>query len=210
VRLALGPLATVFSQALSYPTLEDPNVPTVLVPLAPGCEELEAVTVIDLLRRAGISVVTAGLDREPVRASRGVVLVPDTDLDTALRSDYDMVVLPGGLPGADHLDNDLRVRALLRKMAESGRFTAAICAAPKVLASAGLLAGRQATGYPGVLDALGLTDTTLSSEPVVTDGKVITSRGPGTAMDFALTLIEELVGKEKRDEVEAKLVRPGK
>ena len=185
-------------------------MPTVLVPLASGCEELEAVTVIDLLRRAGISVVTAGLDREPVRASRGVVLVPDTDLDTALGSDYDMVVLPGGLPGADHLDNDLRVRALLRKMAESGRFTAAICAAPKVLASAGLLAGRQATGYPGVLDALGLTDTTLSSEPVVTDGKVITSRGPGTAMDFALTLIEELVGKEKRDEVEAKLVRPGK
>ena len=185
-------------------------MPTVLVPLASGCEELEAVTVIDLLRRAGISVVTAGLDREPVRASRGVVLVPDTDLDTALGSDYDMVVLPGGLPGADHLDNDLRVRALLRKMAESGRFTAAICAAPKVLASAGLLAGRQATGYPGVLDALGLTDTTLRSEPVVTDGKVITSRGPGTAMDFALTLIEALVGKEKRDEVEAKLVRPEK
>jgi 4-methyl-5(b-hydroxyethyl)-thiazole monophosphate biosynthesis len=210
VRLALGPLATVFSQALSYPTLEDPNVPTVLVPLAPGCEELEAVTVIDLLRRAGISVVTAGLDREQVRASRGVVLVPDTDLETALQRDYDMVVLPGGLPGADHLDSDPRIRTLLLRMAESGRFTAAICAAPKVLASAGLLAGRQATGYPGVLDALGLTDTTLSSEPVVTDGKVITSRGPGTAMDFALTLIEELVGKEKRDEVEAKLVRPGK
>ena len=184
-------------------------MPTVLVPLAQGCEELEAVTVIDLLRRAGVTVVTAGLDGQPVRASRGVVLVPDTDLDTALRSDYDMVVLPGGLPGADHLDNDPRVRALLRKMAESGRFTAAICAAPKVLASAGLLAGKQATSYPGVLDALGLADTVLRREPVVTDGTVITSRGPGTAMDFALTLIEKLVGKDRRDEVEAKLVRPG-
>lgn len=182
-------------------------MPTVLVPLAQGCEELEAVTVIDLLRRAGITVVTAGLDRQPVRASRGVVLVPDTDLDTALEQDFDMVVLPGGLPGADHLDGDPRVRELLRRMADRGRFTAAICAAPKVLASAGLLAGRQATGYPGVLDALALPDTTVRADPVVTDGKVITSRGPGTAMDFALTLIEQLAGRATRDEVEARLVR---
>jgi 4-methyl-5(b-hydroxyethyl)-thiazole monophosphate biosynthesis len=182
-------------------------MPTVLVPLAQGCEELEAVTVIDLLRRAGATVVTAGLDRQPVRASRGVVLVPDTDLDTALAGDFDMVVLPGGLPGADHLDADPRVRELLRRMADSGRFTAAICAAPKVLASAGLLAGRRATGYPGVLDALSLPDTTVLPHPVVRDGTVITSRGPGTAMDFALELIETLMGREKRDEVEAKLVR---
>jgi 4-methyl-5(b-hydroxyethyl)-thiazole monophosphate biosynthesis len=182
-------------------------MPTVLVPLAQGCEELEAVTVIDLLRRAGITVVTAGLDGQPVRASRGVVLVPDTDLDTALEQDFDMVVLPGGLPGADHLDGDPRVRELLRRMADRGRFTAAICAAPKVLASAGLLAGRQATGYPGVLDALALPDTTVRADPVVTDGKVITSRGPGTAMDFALTLIEQLAGRATRDEVEARLVR---
>jgi len=182
-------------------------MPSVLVPLAQGCEELEAVTVIDLLRRAGITVVTAGLDREPVRASRGVVLVPDTDLDTALRQDFDMVVLPGGLPGSDHLAADPRVRELLRRMAASGRFTAAICAAPKVLAGAGLLAGKQATAYPGVLDALGLPDTTVSRDAVVTDGKVITSRGAGTAMDFALTLIERLVGRAVRDDVEAKLAR---
>lgn len=183
-------------------------MPRVLVPLAQGCEELEAVTVIDLLRRAGIEVVTAGLDREPVRASRGVVLVPDTDLDSALALDYDMVVLPGGIPGADNLEADARVRGLLRRMAESGRFTAAICAAPKVLASAGLLAGRQATSYPGVLDALSLPDTRYLAEPVVKDGKVITSRSVGTAMDFALELIEALVGRAKREEVESKLVRP--
>jgi 4-methyl-5(b-hydroxyethyl)-thiazole monophosphate biosynthesis len=181
---------------------------TVLVPLAEGCEELEAVTIIDLLRRAGIEVVTAGLLPGPVRASRGVVLVPDTDLDTALERDYDMVVLPGGGPGADNLSRDGRVRDLLRRMADSGRFTAAICAAPKVLAGAGLLEGRRATGYPGVLEGLSLEGTELAGEPVVTDGKIITSRGPGTAMDFALHLIETLAGPETRREVEAKLERP--
>ena len=177
---------------------------SVLVPLAQGCEELEAVTVIDLLVRAGVSVTTAGLDEQPVKASRGVTLVPDTDLDSALQSDYDMVVLPGGLPGADHLDNDPRIRELLVKMANSGRFTAAICAAPKVLYSTGLLENRKATCYPGVLDALGKPS---EGSAVVIDGKVITSRGPGTAMDFALTLIENLVGKDKRDEVEQGLAR---
>lgn len=183
------------------------NSPKVLVPLAQGCEELEAVTIIDILRRAGVTVVTAGLEPGPVRASHGVVLVPDTDLDTALGEDYAMVVLPGGLPGTDHLERDPRVRALLRTMADSGRFTAAICAAPRVLASAGLLAGKQATGYPGVLDAIAPEGATLSGNAVVTDGKVITSRGPGTAMDFALTLVEQLVGRGKREEVEASLVR---
>jgi len=92
---------------------------SVLVPLAQGCEELEAVTVVDLLRRAGIGVVTAGLDDKPVRASRGVVLVPDTSLDEALKQQYDMVVLPGGLPGADNLDADARVRGLLKQMSET-------------------------------------------------------------------------------------------
>ena len=179
----------------------------VLVPLAQGCEELEAVTVIDLLRRAAIEVVTAGLDGEAVRASRGTVLLPDATLDAALEDDYDMVVLPGGLPGADHLDADPRILSLLKRMAEAGRYTAAICAAPKVLAHAGLLAGRRATSYPGVLDAMDLPDTTVTGEAVVVDGTVITSRGPGTAMDFALTLIECLAGRETRKEVEAALVR---
>jgi len=183
---------------------------TVLVPLAQGCEELEAVTIIDLLRRAGITVVTAGLDGAPVKASRGVTLVPDTDLDTALAQDYDMVVLPGGLPGADHLDEDPRVKELLRKMAASGRFTAAICAAPKVLANAGLLSGKAATSFPGILDGMCLADVSFREDAVVQDGKVITSRGPGTAMDFALTLIETLEGPARREEVESKLQRPAR
>jgi protein deglycase len=179
---------------------------SVLVPLAQGCEELEAVTVVDLLRRAGVHVVTAGLDNAPVRASRGVVLVADMTLDEALKQEYDMVVLPGGLPGADHLDGDPRIRGLLRTMADSGRYTAAICAAPKVLASTGLLEGKKVTSFPGVLDAF--ADLDYRSDPVVQDGRLITSRGPGTAMDFALTLIENLLGMDKRNEVETALQRP--
>ncbi|MEE8055263.1 MAG: DJ-1 family glyoxalase III [Gammaproteobacteria bacterium] len=181
---------------------------TVLVPLADGCEELEAVTIVDILRRAGIDVVTAGLDDQLVRASHGVRIMPDTNLDEALTRDYDMVVLPGGLPGADNLNEDPRVKELLKKMANSERFTAAICAAPKVLANAGLLRGKKATAYPGSLDSVNHQAQLVSGDAVVRDGKVITSRGPGTAMDFALALIEALTGKAKRDEVERALVRP--
>ena len=177
---------------------------SVLVPLAQGCEELEAITIIDLLRRAGVEVTSAGLDSKHVKASRGVVLVPDTNLETALQKQYDMIVLPGGLPGADHLDNDSRLCERLIKMAKEGKYVAAICAAPKVLASTGILKNKKATCYPGVLDAFGFIS---ESSAIVEDGNIITSRGPGTAMDFALTLIEKLVGKEKRDEVEKGLVR---
>ena len=179
----------------------------VLVPLANGCEELEAVTIIDLLRRAGIEVVTAGLGDGPVTASRGVVLIPDRSLDQVLDDDFDMVVLPGGLPGADHLDADPRIHALLQRMAEQDRYTAAICAAPKVLLNAGLLDGHKATAYPGVIDSLVGESTQYSEEAVVSDGRVVTSRGPGTAMDFALTLIEHLLGAAKREQVESPLMR---
>ena len=180
----------------------------VLVPLAQGCEELEAVTIIDLLRRAGIEVVTAGLEPGPVTCSRGVVLMPDTTLDEVLEEEFDMVVLPGGLPGADHLQSDPRIIELLQRMAEKGRYVAAICAAPKVLASAGLLEGRQATSYPGVLESLELPTTKVLEKPVVADDRVVTSRGPGTAMDFALDLIERLEGVETREAVETPLMRP--
>jgi 4-methyl-5(b-hydroxyethyl)-thiazole monophosphate biosynthesis len=177
----------------------------VLIPLAQGCEELEAVTIIDLLRRAGIEVVSAGLEQGAVTASRGTMLLPDTTLDTVLEDDFDMLVLPGGLPGADHLDRDPRIHRLLQRLSASGRYTAAICAAPKVLASAGLLDGKSATSYPGFLEPFPRVEAVAA--PVVADGKVITSRGPGTAMDFALALIEVLAGNATRDQVEEKLVR---
>ena len=181
----------------------------VLVPLAHGCEELEAVTIIDLLRRAGIEVITAGLQDGPVTGSRKTVLVPDTTLDQVKDDDFDMLVLPGGLPGADHLDQDIRVREMLLRMAAGDRYTAAICAAPKVLASAGLLDHKKATSFPGAMDPATITGLDYVDDPVVQDGKVITSRGPGTAMDFALALIENLVGHDKRIEVERALQRPG-
>ena len=180
---------------------------SVLVPLAQGCEELEAVTVVDLLRRAGINVVTAGLDAQPVTASRGMTLLPDMTLDMALQQRFDMVVLPGGLPGADHLGDDPRVIRLLQEMAASESYIAAICAAPRVLARAGLLDGKRATSYPGAIDIEAVPGIEYLETAVVTDGRVITSRGPGTAMDFALVLVETLVGKTTRDEVEAGLQR---
>lgn len=179
---------------------------TVLVPLAQGCEELEAVTLIDLLRRANVTVTVAGLEAGPVTASRGVVLLPEILLNDVLDREFDMVVLPGGLGGAQRLEADQRIAALLRRMAEQGRYVAAICAAPKVLASVGLLKNREATAYPGILD--GQNEIRLSSAAVVRDGTFITSRGPGTAMDFALTLIEILCGQETRAIVEAALQRP--
>ena len=179
----------------------------VLVPLAPGFEEIEAITVIDLLRRAEIAVTVAGLDDGIVTGSHGIAVEPDCSLDGALERDYDMVVLPGGLPGATNLERDTRLIAVLRNMADSERFTAAICAAPQVLATAGLLENRTATSFPGVLDAGRVPGLRLTDNPVEQDGTVITSRGPGTAMDFALELIERLLGRRKRDEVEAALVR---
>jgi len=178
----------------------------VLIPLAQGCEELEAVTVIDILRRAGIQVITAGLEAGPVRASRGTVLVPDATLEDALRNEFDMIVLPGGMPGSEHLKNDKRVIAALQKMAADGKYTAAICAAPMALHAAGLLQDKKATSFPGVLDAMPGSHTYMHDR-VVVDGRIVTSKGPGTAMDFALTLVELLVGKSKRDAVESDLQR---
>ncbi len=182
-------------------------MPSVLIPLAEGCEELEAVTLIDLLRRAQIEVITAGLKPGPVRCSRQTVLVPDVELDAVLERDFDLIVLPGGLPGTTNLDADPRIHQLLKRHHEQGRYTAAICAAPQVLAHAGLLQGKSATSYPGVLSARDYPEVRVLESPVVRDGQVITSRGPGTAMDFALQLIEVLAGSDRRQEVEAQLVR---
>lgn len=178
----------------------------VLVPLAQGCEELEAVTVADILRRAGITVITAGLEAGAVRASRGMMLLPDATLDQVAGTEFDMIVLPGGMPGSEHLKNDGRIIALLKSMAADGKYTAAICAAPMALHAAGLLEGKRATSFPGVLDRLPGTHAYLNDK-VVTDGNVVTSKGPGTAMDFALTLVELLAGRSRRDAVEADLQR---
>ena len=183
------------------------NKPKVLVPLAQGCEELEAVTIIDLLRRAGIKVITASLQDEPVKCSRGTVIIADTALDSVINNAFDLIVLPGGLPGADHLNADSRIHQIITRLADEGKYVGAICAAPKVLLENGLLNGKKATAYPGSLNELDTSKITLGNSPVQIDGKIITSRGPGTAMDFALTLIELLTDRETRTAVEAGLQR---
>lgn len=182
-------------------------MPKVLVPMAPGCEELEAVTIIDLLRRADIEVITASLDDEPVTCSRGTTICADSYLGDVLNTDFDLMVLPGGLPGADNLNADPRIHQLITRLSNQGKYIAAICAAPKVLVENGILDGKKATAYPGSLSALDTSKIELNEDAIQIDGKVITSRGPGTAMDFTLTLIEVLLGKDARDQVEIPLQR---
>lgn len=179
----------------------------VLVLLAQGCEELEAITITDLLVRAGMEVTTAGLDNRPVTASRGTNIIPDTNINAVMDDTYDLIVLPGGLPGADHLRDDERVQALLKKHADNDKYIAAICAAPQALASAGLLRGKRATAYPGTLEKLNDDSIEICASAIEIDGKIVTSRGPGTAMDFALTLIELLEGTSKKEEVNNQLLR---
>ena len=181
-------------------------MPRVLVPIADGSEEMELITIVDVLRRGEVEVTIASLTGEAITASRGTRIIPDAALGDVLDEDFDLVVLPGGLPGADNLDNDERVHTLLKRNVAEGRLVGAICAAPRVLAHAGLLEGKRATSYPGFLDnvAPGVSSTGAAVE---WDGNVITSRGPGTAMDFALTLVEVLRDASVRESVETKLVR---
>ncbi len=176
-----------------------------LVLFAAGSEELEAVSIVNILRRAGVAVTLAGLTTGALQGARGITITPDTTLDAVLHERFDMLVLPGGQPGTNHLKTDARVLALARQMSAQDKYVAAICAAPSVLAAAGLLDGKHATCYPTCLD--GYPKVRLQTAAITEDGKLITSRGPGTAMDFALLLAERLVGKSKRDEVEAGLVR---
>jgi len=180
----------------------------VLVPLAQGCEELEAVTIIDILVRGGVHVITASLDNNKIiTASRGVQLIAQETLDDVLNRSFDMVILPGGLPGADYLNADKRIITLLQKTATNKGIVAAICAAPKVLVTAGLLDNKVATSYPGVIDEVPAIGMEYVTDAVVIDGSVITSRGPGTAMEFALSLLQVLMGEKVRNTTEAALVR---
>ncbi|MBW4699406.1 MAG: DJ-1/PfpI family protein [Aphanocapsa lilacina HA4352-LM1] len=166
----------------------------VLVPLAEGFEEIEAVTIIDVLRRADIEVTVAALADLSVQGSHGITLVADTRLDKINPLIFDAVVLPGG-PGVARLRADGRIRKLLLEMRAAERWTAAICAAPTVLSDAGLLAGARATSYPAVRPELAVAEYLETS--VVVDGRIVTSRGVGTALDFALKLVALWEGESK-------------
>jgi 4-methyl-5(b-hydroxyethyl)-thiazole monophosphate biosynthesis len=165
--------------------------------LAPGFEEIEAVTVIDVLRRAEIETVVLGVGAGTVEGAHGIRLTADAALDDphVARAAWDLVVLPGGMPGSARLRDDPDVQALLRRQHEAGGRLAAICAAPIALSVAGVLEGRRATSYPAFAGELRCR--AYAEEPVVVDGPVVTSRGPATALAFALTLVAELVGAER-------------
>ncbi len=171
----------------------------VLVALAPGFEEIETVTVVDILRRAGARVVLAATEEGPIEGSRGVSVLPDTLIDQVDDTDFDLVVLPGGQPGTANLQKNEKVKAIIQNMHRSGKQVAAICAAPIVLHSAGILKNTVATSHPSVKDQLSGVD--YSEERVVVDGTIVTSRSPGTALEFALKLVEILFDRDRRDTV---------
>ena len=169
-----------------------------LIVLPLGFEEVEAVTPVDMLRRAGVSVTIASLDaRLEVTGRNGIALLADAPLDVSFSRNYDMVILPGG-PGVKHLRADPRIIDLVKKQAARGAWVAAICAAPTVLYDAGLLEGRRYTAHHSVAGEL---IAILESERVVVDAPIITSRGAGTALDFGLELVARLVSPEAAQEV---------
>jgi len=180
----------------------------VLVPIADGVEEIEAVTIIDVLRRAGAQVTVAAVGDTAVTASRGVRLVADVRIADCMHRTYDLIVLPGGIPGAEHLRDCPELVELLRTQKKENRWYGAICAAPAVaLEPHGLLVGTAATAHPGFISRLAADRT--RTDPVVKDGRCVTSRGPGTAMAFALTLVAALFGPDTaRSVAEAMVADP--
>jgi protein deglycase len=169
----------------------------VIVPLAEGFEEIEAVTIIDVLRRAGIQVTAAYLKKNPVTGSHAITVTADKNIDDIQASDFECIVLPGGMPGSSNLKDDRRVISLVREFSGAGKITAALCAAPMVLGHAGVLGGKRATCFPGFEEQM--SGSISVPDPVVRDGTIITGRGPGCAIPFALELVAALAGKEKAE-----------
>ena len=168
--------------------------------LADGFEEIEALTVVDLLRRASISIAMVSItgDRE-VTGAHQIKVASDLLFEEADYSDARMLVLPGGLPGTDNLLAHKGLDGLLKEFSQMGRTLAAICAAPKVLGEKGLLVGRGATCYPGYEDKL--VGARYMNQDVVTDGNIVTSKGMGTAIDFSLEIINKLKSKAEADRI---------
>ncbi len=182
-------------------------MPTALILLADGFEELEAITVTDLCVRAGIEVTRASLRPGPVTASRHTQVLPDCVIDEIASKDFDAVILPGGLPGADTLADDPRVIELVQTQVANNKLVAAICAAPRVLMKADVLIDKQLTCFPGALDSFDTRSCNVTGDAITMDWPLLTSRGPGTAMDFALTLIELLCDQDTKANVEQGLAR---
>jgi 4-methyl-5(b-hydroxyethyl)-thiazole monophosphate biosynthesis len=174
----------------------------VLVPLAEGFEEIEAMTIVDVLRRADIKVTTAGLPGTIVESSRKVKVLADTKIDDVKEKDYCAIVLPGGSPGYTNLARSKKILQIIDDFFKEKKLVAAICGAPFVLAQAGILTNVKATIYPGMERHL----PKPRPERIVVDGNVITSQGPGTAMDFSLKIVEYLAGKAMMNDVKEQLL----
>lgn len=175
-----------------------------LVLLARGFEEIEAVTIVDVLRRSGVEVTVAGLAAGPIEGAHGMKFVADRSIEELAVRDFDAVVCPGGAPGYVNLRKDPRVIAMIKEAFDSNKLVAAICASPAVLSDAGVLKGRACTIYPGMEAELEKGGGRPSKELVVVDGNVVTSRGPATALPFSLKLVEKLVGKNVAENVRRK------
>ncbi|MCD8265193.1 MAG: DJ-1/PfpI family protein [Tannerellaceae bacterium] len=173
--------------------------------LAAGFEEMEAIGTIDILRRGGIDTVTVSIsDSKEVIGAHGISVMADAVLTGTDLSGADALVLPGGMPGSTNLNNCEPLREVLASQYDNGKLVAAICAAPLVLGGLGILEERRATCYPSFEDLL--TGATVTGNAVEVDGNVITGRGPGLVMEFALALVTYLTGKEKADEVASGLL----
>jgi 4-methyl-5(b-hydroxyethyl)-thiazole monophosphate biosynthesis len=173
---------------------------TVLVPIADGTEELEAVTIVDVLRRAGARVTVASVASLQITASRKVKLVADCLIAECIDKTFDLIVLPGGLPGAEHLRDCAPLVDMLKLQNQAGRLYAAICAAPSVaLVPNGLLDGRKATCHPSCTDTL--PNQTQVDRRVVVDGNCTTSQGPGTALEFSIELVRQLFDETRAQQV---------
>ena len=165
-----------------------------LVFIASGFEEIELTSVVDILRRCNIEVIIAGLKRGVIEGAHGIKITSDKSADKVNLKIFDAVIVVGGPPGTENLQRDKRVRTALKKSADFGKITAAICAAPSILSDIGLLKGKTCTIYPGMEKELKRGGGKFKDESsVVVDGKIITSRGPATAIPFALKIAEKLV-----------------
>ncbi|MBI3752601.1 MAG: DJ-1/PfpI family protein [Deltaproteobacteria bacterium] len=171
----------------------------VLIPLAPGFEEIEALAAADILRRAGAEVIMAGTAENPIEGRNKIKVLADAPLHSVKDQDFDMIVLPGGAAGTENLKKDPQVKEIVERLHKKGRFVAAICAAPTVLSAIGITAGKTVTSHPTVRTKL--EKEKLSDDRVVADGNIVTSQGPGTAIEFAFKLVEILMGKDKVAEV---------
>ena len=172
----------------------------VCVFLANGFEEIEGLTVVDLLRRAEVEVTTVSITGDKtIHGAHGIDVQADILFEEMQYEEQDMLVLPGGMPGTRYLGEHEGLKQLLAHFYQEQKYIAAICAAPSVLGQYGFLNGRRATSYPGFEDAL--VGAEYVEDRVAVSDFVITSRGLGTAIDFSLALIEKLVGKEKEEQI---------